>query len=348
MNKSKISRNKKLQSYLLSLLVIAVIICVGIYLETLSQTKTTNPSSTLLTTSQATTTIGKTNTTITTTIWNINPKASRHVIVIVLENKNMSSVVGNPDAPYINNVLIPNYSISERFFAVEHPSRPNYLAMIFGSVSNLTTSIIGLFPSHNITWEAYMESMQFNSQSPCLSGFYNSSGEFGYVYRHNPFLYVKDIANNLTECNDVVPLTPFYTELASNSLPQFSFVVPNELNDGEMTPTNPSQCPPSGTSLRCADKWLSVFLPKIINNKVFSNTTIFITWDEAESLNAPNQVLLIAVSPHAKKGFAENTTFYNDYSIPATIERMYNLGTLGKNDTTANVMNGLFLNNTLP
>jgi hypothetical protein len=106
--------------------------------------------------------------------------------------------------------------------------------------------------------------------------------------------------------------------------------------------------------MRCADNWLSGFLPQVINNPVFANTTIFITWDGSANVGnqTPNispkfRILLIAVSPHSKKGFVDNTIIYSHYSLLATIEEIYGLGNLGRNDTTANVLNDLFENDTV-
>jgi hypothetical protein len=102
------------------------------------------------------------------------------------------------------------------------------------------------------------------------------------------------------------------------------------------------------SSLQCSDTWLKSFLPNIIDNAAFANTLIFITWDEAKPYSGPNKVLLLEVSPFSKKGFAENTTLYSHYSVLATIERIYSLGSLGRNDSTANVTSDMFVGNTIP
>jgi phosphatidylinositol-3-phosphatase len=55
-----------------------------------------------------------------------------HVFVIVLENREYPEVIGNPEARYIN-CLARRYTVATRYFAITHPSLPNYLAMIGGS-----------------------------------------------------------------------------------------------------------------------------------------------------------------------------------------------------------------------
>lgn len=288
-----------------------------------------------------------------------------HVMVILLENENESYIIGNKNAPYINKMLIPNYSIAEKYYALGHPSLPNYIAITSGSTFGIKTNdyftellqytnIVDLFSEHNITWKAYMESMPIGRRGSCNTELGNAGGTYGYFTKHNPFVYYSDIMNNLTRCSQIVPLKYFSIDLANNQLPEFSFITPNILDDGHTSPPNNATCPPSGTALQCADNWLHGFLPKVINSSAFNNTIVFITWDESlvpstqiSNTIPSNNVLLIAVSPDSKKGFAENTTFYSHYSLLATIEEIYGLGNLGRNDTTANVLNNLFVNNTI-
>src|SRR5580658_8282576 len=60
------------------------------------------------------------------------PASVHHVITIVMENEEYSQVIGNPSAPY-QNALAANYSLLTSYYAVSHPSLPNYLAMVSGT-----------------------------------------------------------------------------------------------------------------------------------------------------------------------------------------------------------------------
>src|SRR5579862_8638146 len=57
------------------------------------------------------------------------PAAPPHVMVIVMENREESAVVGRPDAPYTTS-LATDYGLATNWYGVSHPSLPNYLAMI--------------------------------------------------------------------------------------------------------------------------------------------------------------------------------------------------------------------------
>ncbi len=349
----------KEQYFAASLLVIVLVISVLGYL---GSTIAKSQSAVLaMTTISTTTTVEST---ATTTILNPGQFFAKHVIVIFLENENATSIAGNNDAPYINDVLLQNYSVAENYHSIAHPSLPNYVAAISGGTFNITSnnypiksiasnSVVDLLEGHNVTWKAYMESMPGDIKGVCDSPILNAGGTYGYFTKHDPFAYFTDVMKNKTRCTKVVPLTQFSADLADDQLPEYSFITPNILDDGHTTPLNASACPPSGTELQCADIWLSGFMPRIIGNPVFANTIVFITWDESirpKNANVTDtmRVPLIVVSPYSKKGFVDDATVYSHYSLLATVEKIENIGNLGLKDTTANVLSGMFRNETLP
>src|SRR4029077_13621360 len=66
------------------------------------------------------------------------PKAALdHVAVIVMENHGYSEVIGSSSAPYTNS-LAHTYALSANYFAVSHPSLPNYLALAGGATFRST------------------------------------------------------------------------------------------------------------------------------------------------------------------------------------------------------------------
>ena len=73
---------------------------------------------------------------------------------------------------------------------------------------------------------------------------------------------------------------------------------------------------------------------------------LFIVYDEGSSdqgfgPNAGGHVVCLLLSPFAKPGHVSNEQ-YSHYSLLATIEAIFKLGSLGRNDAKANVMSGLF------
>src|SRR5450756_446832 len=60
-----------------------------------------------------------------------------HVFIIVMENKGYSEIIGSAEAPYINQ-LAGTYASATHYYAISHPSLPNYLALASGSTQGLT------------------------------------------------------------------------------------------------------------------------------------------------------------------------------------------------------------------
>jgi hypothetical protein len=57
-----------------------------------------------------------------------------HVFLIIMENHGYGQVVGNPDQPYVNELLKSGeVSYARNYFAVGHPSLTNYLEIVGGS-----------------------------------------------------------------------------------------------------------------------------------------------------------------------------------------------------------------------
>jgi hypothetical protein len=63
-----------------------------------------------------------------------------HVIVVVFENKETSSVLGSRAAPTFN-LYGRVYARLTRYYAVSHPSLPNYLALVSGSTFGVATDV---------------------------------------------------------------------------------------------------------------------------------------------------------------------------------------------------------------
>jgi len=251
--------------------------------------------------------------------------AFSHVFEIVMENHEYGSVIGRPDAPYVNK-LAATYGLATNYFAASHPSLPNYLALTagstFGIASDCTTcyvnatNIADQVESSGRSWKAYMEDMP----TPCYMG--ASAGN--YAMKHNPFLYYTDIRNNAARCAaHVVPFTQFGADMSTGQVPNFVWITPNLCNDTH-------DCPVS-----TGDAWLGTVVPRIIGSAAFRNGgVLFITWDEGSS-NASccgdawgGHVATLVISPKSIAG-ARSSIAENHYSLLRTIEDGFGLVHLG-------------------
>ena len=179
--------------------------------------------------------------------------AFEHIVLILFENKEFGSVIGDPDMPVYNR-LANEYTLLTQFYAVRHPSLPNYIALIGGDTFGITSdcndcfvnapSLPDLIEASGRTWKTYQEDMP----QPCYLG-----NKQNYAQKHNPFVYFDPIRQDLERCNrSVVPLTDLSTDVQAGTLPNFMFISPNLCNDAH-------DC-----SLKVADGWLSNLLDTLL------------------------------------------------------------------------------------
>lgn len=261
-----------------------------------------------------------------------SPHAYQHVIWIWMENHSLGDIIGNKSqAPYINSIA-DSCGLATDYHTTTHPSLPNYLSATSGlsqpdlpvlSYLDCNVSIFCDTSASSIfgqgeTWKAYEESMPSN----CYK---SDSGE--YAVRHNPPVYY----TSLSGCaSHDVPYTKLASDLAGNTLPAFSFITPNlidDMHDGTIAQGN---------------AWLASNLPAILNSKEYrsGSTAVFITWDEGSggypiedcddtgTTDTSCIVPTIVISPTTPAGVTSRT-FFDHYSLLATTEALLGLPKLG-------------------
>ena len=261
-----------------------------------------------------------------------------HIVTVVFENKEFGSVVNNPQMSFFNQ-LAKSYTLLTQFYAVTHPSLPNYLAMIGGDTFNVTfdctacpqdaPSLPDLIEASGRTWKTYQEDMP----SPCFAR--PESGN--YAIKHNPFLYFKPIRLDKVRClQSVVPFTDLTTDLNANALPNYVFITPNLCNDAH-------DCP-----LVIADDWLKALMEQLLPalDAEGGPYLIVITWDEGQGDHSccgmpeeqgGGRIATILVSPQVKTGFQDKTQ-YTHYSLLKTIAESWHLSYLGHAADAENVL----------
>jgi acid phosphatase len=244
-----------------------------------------------------------------------------HVYIIVMENHEFSDIIGNPNAPYINQ-LAQQYALGTAYTAITHPSLPNYMTLTGGetvftndceactvSASNIADQI----ETAGRNWKAYMEDMP----APCST---NDSGL--YTTHHNPFIHYDDIVTNASRCQaHVVPLSQFATDVSAHTVPDYVWITPDLCSDMH-------DC-----SVAMGDAWLASMVPTILATPDFNSSVLFLVWDEGTSdTGGGGQVPMLVISPLALPGF-QSTVAENHFSLLRTIQDAWGLGTLGQTAT---------------
>eukprot|EP00817_Percolomonadidae_sp_ATCC50343_P003136 CAMPEP_0117427268 /NCGR_PEP_ID=MMETSP0758-20121206/7158_1 /TAXON_ID=63605 /ORGANISM="Percolomonas cosmopolitus, Strain AE-1 (ATCC 50343)" /LENGTH=233 /DNA_ID=CAMNT_0005212819 /DNA_START=113 /DNA_END=811 /DNA_ORIENTATION=- len=223
------------------------------------------------------------------------------------------------------------------YYAVTHPSQPNYIAQVTGSTQGVhsdsnhdidTTSIVDLLEKKGLTWRAYMENYPTNGDSTCFTDAHGPNKM--YYRKHNPFMSVNNIRENPKRCKQFYNEKGFDEDVRAvaeegKPLPNLMYFTPNIDNDGH------------NTNLTFSGNWLYSFLPPLLNNSAFMKDTLIVATFDEDDYTHNNQVYTCLWGPThiiGQAGTGDNTK-YNHYSLLRTIEDNFELGTLGRNDDSA-------------
>lgn len=239
-----------------------------------------------------------------------------HVVVIVFENKESTSVLGNRAAPTFNSYA-RRYANLPRYYGVTHPSLPNYLALVSGSTHGIRNDCTGCVASgKNLadtieasgrTWKTYAEGLP----SPGYLGAFSGR----YAKKHNPFAYFPDVTGDHARRGRIVSLNRLAPDVRAGTLPSFSLVVPDLCHSMH-------DC-----SVGVGDAWLRRIAPPLLS---LPNSVIFVVFDEGTtSIRGGGHTVALALGTavRPRSRFARVT---GHYGLLRTVEQAWGLPLLGK------------------
>jgi hypothetical protein len=277
-----------------------------------------------------------------------------HVFVIMMENTGYNTLIGNPNAPFIN-FAAANTGLATNYFGVTHPSQPNYIAATSGGLNGVindnditinVVNIVDQLESHRKTWKAYMQSL-----SLCATKLDHMCGNQLYERKHNPFVSYLDVQTNAGRMANVVDFSDFATDLANNTVPDFVWISPDQCHDMHgraATLADPCDFSQVQPLIATGDTFLRDTVIAILSSKAWrGNSVIFITWDEADFTGSGFQgfgddsgccdsvagqggghVVTLVISKSVRRARTSDDAA-NHYSMLATIEDGWHLGCLG-------------------
>jgi Phosphoesterase family len=258
------------------------------------------------------------------------------VLIIVLENQNYSSAM---EDPFLGHLAQTGASFSN-FHALMHPSYPNYLAMVSGSVFGVQSNNQITLPNDNshrtiadfLDWKNYAEDYPSQPQP-----FLGNRGK--YSRKHVPFLSFAKIQQegfgNVISVDPRNPQNRFVTDVEAfrsdpekHPLPRYMFYSPNGDDDGH----DPVLLP--GRGLRKASAWLNIFLKDWFPlDEKMKGTLVVVTFDESELFDKTERIYTVFLGDMVKPG--EITKTYTHYSVLRTIEDNFGLPPLNSGDQNA-------------
>jgi phospholipase C len=257
-------------------------------------------------------------------------RAFDRVFIIMFENELESAVLLDE---YMRDLQARGARLSD-YHGVTHPSQPNYIAAVAGLpfVTDDTcqdidaTSVIDLLEAKGVTWKAYMEGLPEDDKAVCISA------DGLYYRKHDPFVSMNNIRNNPGRLAKIVNAKRLHEDIDAGKLPQFCWFTPNIQNDGHSPPDATALHRWSGVEF--LSQWIKGFIEPLLANPVFmKGTLVVVTFDESIPY-ADNHVYAALLGNMVKPGTVEPDR-YDHYSLLRTIEENFELGTLRRNDLTA-------------
>ena len=308
------------------------------------------------------------------------PPAFDHIFVVLEENEDFEQIVGNSQAPFINELIRKNF-LETHYQALDHGSLPDYLGLVSGSEQIRTIgdppgdcrpdwtarppscAITAASPSNiadtietaGKTWRGYFQSMG----QPCR--WQSQSALYDVI--HNPFVYFASVeggsAQSSARClaDDVDMFHdsrhPLQVDLRQAvTTPNFLFIVPNNvysMHDG---------------SINAGDRFLRDILTGANSTgqngagvDLFASpawtserSILYVVWDENSGTQG-NRVPAIEVGNWVNGPGGRSETFADHYSLLRSWEAAWGLPPIqrGSGDDTARPMLDAFtLFNGLP
>lgn len=252
------------------------------------------------------------------------PRPAR-VAVLLLENRSYEQVIGSPHAPFLNG-LARRYALATRYYALAHPSLPNYVALTGGETYGIHTdcntcrtghhNLLNQLDRAGIGWRAYFEGLAEGRALIDRTARYNP--------HYNPFAYFKRIADSSWARDHIGNFTDLRRDVARRRLARFSWIAPDVFHDGH------------SASLRQADRFAAQLVPGVLR-ALGRRGVLYLLWDEGSdsdlrgtgSSPGGGRVVLIAAGGAARRGVRTSVPA-NHYALLRTIEANFGVPALGR------------------
>jgi hypothetical protein len=247
------------------------------------------------------------------------------VAVLLLENRSYGQVIGNRSAPYLNHLATRN-ALATRYYAVAHPSLPNYIALTSGSTGEITgnctacdspaPNLVSQLDRAGISWKAYFEGLTSSSRPGRITRTYNP--------HYNPFVYFDGVRGRPADRSRIVGFPDLQRDLDQRRLPRFTWIAPSVWHDGH------------NGSLRQSDRYASRLVPQVLR-ALGRNGVLYLTWDEGTHRDRAGvggsagggRIALIAAGGAARHG-TTSAVPADHFALLRTIEANFGLRTLGQ------------------
>jgi hypothetical protein len=255
---------------------------------------------------------------------------SSHVVLLIEENTSYSTTVA--DMPWLVKQGSAN-GHAANYFSDTSGSLMDYLWLDSGSCHS--TNCVLPAGSHNfgcngndcaspitdnnifremnnlgISWKVYAQSYAAAGGKVTTPDLANGTH---YYRRHNGATWYSDILSNSAGSQaKIVDFSQFATDLANNTLPQFSMIIPDGLNDGH------------DASASLADGFLSKNLPSLLAKPYFQpggDGLLIITFDNGDG-DAAGRVYTAVIGPNVAPKTVSNTAYKHENTLRTLLDTL--------------------------
>jgi phosphatidylinositol-3-phosphatase len=273
-----------------------------------------------------------------------------HIVIVIEENKDYSQVVGNKDAPYINDVLVKEGANLTKMFAEEHNSEGNYFWLFSGATQNVGHDDVipnsqnnpeYPFHSDNLGAELIKAGYTFKGYSESLPSIGSTVSWAGdYARKHVPWVSFANLPTGKAEETSAnLQFAQFPNDFSK--LPTVSIVIPNLIDD--------MHSGPASARVKNGDEWLKEHLDKYYQWAKTHNSLLIITFDEnsdetkftgftdpaSDQRDIRNRIPTILAGAHIKHGDYPERIGVTHVNLLRTIEAIYGLPKAGHQQENA-------------
>jgi hypothetical protein len=251
-----------------------------------------------------------------------------HIVIFVLENKSYEQIIEiTVNAPYINQ-LAKSGALFTQFYALTHPSQPNYLMMFSGSNQGINNNSYPTAAPWNRTIPFHTPNMGacLISKGYTFKGYAQGLPSVGYLgvnsgkyySKHAVYSYWQGEGLNTIPDSSNQPFSNFPTDF--NLLPTVSYVIPDSQYSMH-----------DGTILQ-GDSWLKNNMDAYITWAKTHNSLFILTFDEGRT-DSDNRIVTIISGQNVVAGRYNEKL--NHYNLLRTIEDIYGICYTSANDSAA-------------
>lgn len=245
--------------------------------------------------------------------------ASQHVVMLMEENQDYTEVIGAKYWPKFN-ALAAEGALATNYYADVHPSIGNYFMLTTGQTVTTNDNSTQLYDVDSMARRMIAAGVTFRIYAEGITRGYVGGNTGNYVVRHNPFALLKDVGGDPNEANKVLwPFSQFAIDVANHALPQFSFIVPDIMDNAH-----------TGTQGQ-ADTWLKVnVVDQLSTDPAFQaggDGILIVDFDEGagtDTANGGGRVSPVFWGPNVLVGYQQksNTVYQHESMLRTVMEAL--------------------------